>query len=191
MSNDAYLQDALLQLRKLKSLADGAIAQLPPGTLATPLAGETNSVAIVLKHLAGNMRSRWTDFLTTDGEKPDRHRDREFVLEDGDTPERLLRRWEDGWATTLAAIGALGTDDLARTVAIRGEPHTVLQAVQRQLVHYGYHVGQIVLLARHRAGPAWRSLSIPRGRSADVEVGRDGVPYVPEKDGPPAAAGPA
>jgi hypothetical protein len=190
MTNDAYLQDALLQLRKLKALADGAIAQLPPGTLATPLDGETNSVAIVLKHLAGNMRSRWTDFLTTDGEKPDRHRDREFVLEGGDTPGRLLRRWEDGWATTLAAIGALGPDDLGRTVAIRGEPHTVLQAVQRQLVHYGYHVGQIVLLARHHAGPAWRSLSIPRGRSADVEVGRDGRPYVPGEDGPPAAAGP-
>jgi hypothetical protein len=179
MTPEAYLQDALLQLRKLKALADGAIAQLPPGTLATPLDAETNSVALVMKHLAGNMRSRWTDFLTSDGEKPDRARDSEFVLEAGDTPERLAARWEAGWALTQSAIGALVPADLARGVTIRGEPHTVGQAIQRQLLHYSYHVGQIVLIARHRAGGAWRSLSIPRGRSADVEVGRDGRPYVP------------
>jgi hypothetical protein len=179
MKQDAYLADALLQLSKLKSLADRAIAQLPPDALATPLDAESNSVALVMKHVSGNMRSRWTDFLTTDGEKPDRARDSEFVLEAGDTPERLHQRWEDGWALTRAALSALKPGDLAATVTIRGEPHTVLQAVQRQLLHYSYHVGQIVLLARHFAGPAWRSLSIPKGRSADLEVGRDGRTYVP------------
>ncbi|MHC5211968.1 MAG: DUF1572 family protein [Planctomycetota bacterium] len=177
MTPAAYLEDVLLQLHKLKSLADGAIEQLPPGRLMTPLDGETNSVGLVMKHVAGNMRSRWTDFLTTDGEKPDRARDTEFELDAADTKDRLTERWEAGWSLTLATIGALAPDDLERGVTIRGEPHTVLQAIQRQLLHYSYHVGQIVLLARHWAGPEWRSLSIPRGRSAEWDVSKDGVPY--------------
>jgi len=181
----AWLQDVLLQLRKVKALADGALAQTSDAHFFAELDGETNSIALTLKHLCGNMRSRWTDFLTTDGEKPDRQRDREFVREAGDTRAVLAARWEECWRLVLSVIGALEAADLSRTVTIRGEPHSVLQAIQRQVSHYSYHVGQIVLLARHHAGPGWRSLSIPRGESATYEVARDGSTFDPRKGSAP------
>ena len=183
MTRDPYLTDALLQLKKLKALADRALAQLPDAHWFTTLDPEANSVALILKHVAGNMRSRWTDFLTTDGDKPDRDRDAEFEIRPGDTKEALLARWEDGWHRCFSAIEPLGAEDLGRTVTVRGEPHTVLQAINRQMTHYAQHVGQIVLLAKHFAGPAWKSLSIPRGKSRDFDVAKDGGTYTVK--GPP------
>ena len=123
------------------------------------------------------MRSRWTDFLTSDGEKADRNRDTEFELEPHDTRETILARWEDGWNLLFAALAPLTETDLSRKVPIRGEPHTVVQAVHRQLTHYAYHVGQIVFLARHFAGTRWKSLSIPKGKSKEFDVARNGKPY--------------
>ncbi len=151
--------------------------QLDDEQLFRSLDAESNSIALIRKHMAGNMRSRWTDFLTTDGEKPDRHRDREFELEAGDSRESLTAHWEAGWARALETIGALEPEDLQKTVRIRGEPHTVLEALDRQLTHYAYHVGQIVLLARHLAGPDWRWLSVPKGESESYEVSKEGRPY--------------
>jgi len=173
----AFLDDALALFGKYKALAEGAIAQVDDAQFFEPLGPEENSIALVVKHLAGNQRSRWTDFLTTDGEKADRQRDAEFERESGDTRASLLDRWEEGWRTLFAALEPLGEADLARVVTIRGEPHSVLEAVGRQLTHYAYHVGQIVLLARHHAGPRWRSLSIPRGQSAAYEVSKRGERY--------------
>ena len=172
-----FLEDAVLQLRKYKGLADGAVAQVADADLFRSVDAESNSIAIVMKHVAGNMKSRWTDFLTTDGEKPDRDRDTEFETEPGDTRASVAARWEEGWRLLFSAIEGLAPSDLSRTVAIRAEPHTVLQAIQRQLTHYAYHVGQVVFLARHFAGPRWRSLSIPKGRSKDFDVARNGQPY--------------
>ena len=165
MIRDRYLEDALRELRKYKNLADRAIAQVSDEQLFTALDGGGNPIATIMKHMAGNMRSRWTDFLTTDGEKPDRHRDTEF--ERGDlTVEELRRRWDAGWELTIDAIGELGWQDLERSVTIRDEPHNVIAAINRQLTHYAYHVGQIVQLAREQVGPRdWISLSIPRGAS--------------------------
>jgi hypothetical protein len=175
--SEQYHRDVLLQLRMYKELAERAVAQVPPSKLFAVLDPESNSIALVMKHLAGNMRSRWTDFLSTDGEKPDRERDREFEPEEIDTREAILRRWQEGSACTFAAIEALRPEDLGREVTIRGEPHLVLEAINRQLAHYAYHVGQIALLAKHHAGPEWQSLSIPRGRSKDFEVAKTGAPY--------------
>lgn len=172
-----FLEDALLQFRKYKGLADGALAQVADADLFRSVDPESNSIAIVMKHIAGNMRSRWTDFLTTDGEKPDRDRDTEFETSRGDTRAAIQARWEEGWGLLFSAIEALSPADVSRTIPIRGEPHSVLQAIQRQLTHYAYHVGQIVFLARHFAGTEWRSLSIPKGRSKDFDVARNGQPY--------------
>jgi hypothetical protein len=177
MIERAYLEDALFQLRKYQEMAEKAVAQVSDAQFFDLLDPEANSIALVIKHMAGNMRSRWTDFLTTDGEKPDRERDREFLLEEGETREQLMARWGEAWKLTFAAIEPLEPEDLTRSVTIRGEPHTVLEAIQRQLTHYSYHVGQIVLLAKHHAGSGWKSLSIPRGRSRDFEVSRDGGVY--------------
>jgi uncharacterized damage-inducible protein DinB len=177
MMERPYLEDALRQLRKYKEMAEKAVTQISDAQFLDLLDPEANSIALVMKHMAGNMRSRWTDFLTTDGEKPDRERDREFILEKGETRERIMARWEEAWSLTFAAIEPLEPEDLTRTVTIRGEPHTVLEAIQRQLTHYSYHVGQIVLLAKHHAGSEWRSLSIPRGRSQDFDVSKDGAVY--------------
>lgn len=174
---DPFLDDALAQLRKYKALGDAALAQLEPSQYFARPDPESNSIAILLKHLAGNQRSRWTDFLTTDGEKASRRRDAEFEHEPADTPESLRAGWEQGWALCLSAIAPLTGAELSRTVTIRGEPHTVLQAVARQVSHYAYHVGQIVFLARHLAGPRWRSLSIPKGQSKQYEVSMRGQPY--------------
>jgi Protein of unknown function (DUF1572) len=127
---------------------------------------ESNSIAIIVKHLAGNMRSRWTGFLTTDGEKPDRRRDVEFI-DPPPTRRDLLQAWEDGWKRLFETLESLSDDDLKRTITIRGEAHSVMQAVNRQVAHYGLHVGQIVLLAKHFAGSEWKPVSVPRGQSAE------------------------
>lgn len=177
MASHPCLEDALLQLRKYKGMAERAMEQIDDQAFFWTLDDEANSVALIVKHLAGNMRSRWRDFLTTDGEKPDRGRDREFVLADDDSRESLMQSWEEGWGLCFDAIEPLTAEEAGRTVTIRGEPHTVLEAVHRQLTHYAYHVGQIVLLAKHRAGSAWTSLSIPKGKSADYEVAKRGERY--------------
>ncbi|HKD20032.1 MAG TPA: DUF1572 family protein [Thermoanaerobaculia bacterium] len=176
---EAWLADALRQFRKYKAMAEAALAQVDDADFFRTIDSESNSIAIVVKHLAGNMQSRWTDFLRSDGEKAGRNRDAEFERDASDTRESLLERWEAGWAVTFAAIEPLRGKDLLAHVPIRGEPHTVIQAVHRQMTHYAYHVGQIVFLARHFAGSRWKSLSIPKGRSKDFEVGKDGKPYRP------------
>jgi hypothetical protein len=123
-------------------------------------------MALIMKHLSGNMRSRWRDFLTADGEKPDRDRDSEFILSSQDSRQRILEEWDQGWTILFEALAPLRAEDLDRTVVIRGERFTVLQAISRQLTHYAYHVGQLVYVAKHLAGPRWQSLSIPKGGSA-------------------------
>jgi hypothetical protein len=151
----SYLQDSLSLFRYYKKLAERAMAQVRDEQLLTLLDPEMNSIAVVVKHMAGNMRSRFTDFLTSDGEKPDRDRD----------SEELTKLWEQGWDCLFSALGPLSDDDLRRTVLIRGEAHSVMQAINRQLAHYAYHCGQIVLLAKHFQGEKWQSLSVPRGQS--------------------------
>jgi hypothetical protein len=172
-----YLDDTLRQLGKLKSQADKAIAQVDDRHLFAVLDPEANSIALIMKHMAGNMRSRWTDFLTADGEKPDRNRDSEFITETGETRGQVVAAWEDGWKRTLGAISSLAPDDLGKTVRIRGEAHSVIEAINRQVSHYAAHVGQIVLLAKHYAGANWKTLSIPRGKSREVDVAKDGGSY--------------
>ena len=162
-----YLDEARRQFRGYKRLGEGAMSQLKDEEFLVALDPEANSVAVLVKHLAGNMRSRFTDFLTTDGEKPDRHRDQEFELGSSSRAD-VMRWWEDGWACVFSAIEGLKPDDLMRTVTIRSEPHTVLQAINRQLAHYAMHVGQIVFLAKHLRSSEWKSLSIPRGKSEEV-----------------------
>ncbi len=168
MIEQHYLDDCLVQLRKLKSQGEKAIAQVSDEQLFATLDAESNSIALIVKHLAGNMRSRWTDFLTTDGEKPDRNRDTEFEQDAHETRATVLARWEDGWRIFDDAVASLGPDDLSKTVTVRGEPHTVIQAIGRQMTHYAGHVGQIVLLAKHYAGPGWKTLSMPRRRTAQT-----------------------
>ncbi len=162
----SYLEDSLAVFRYYKKQAERAMEQVADEHLFAALDDEANSIAIVVKHIAGNMRSRWTDFLTADGEKPDRNRDSEFI-DPPATRQALLELWEDGWARLFAALEPLSGADLARTVIIRGEPHSVIQAVNRQVAHYSYHVGQIVLLAKHFASDRWQSLSVPRNQSAE------------------------
>jgi hypothetical protein len=164
-----YLDEVRRQFRGHKRLAEGAIAQVKDEELCKALDVESNSIAIIIKHLAGNMRSRFTEFLTTDGEKPDRHRDQEFEMNAGTTRAEVMRWWEEGWACVFSAIEMLQSEDLMRTVTIRGEPHTVLQALNRQVTHYAYHVGQIVFLAKHFRSTEWKSLSVPRGKVRGVQ----------------------
>lgn len=162
-----YFEDALSSFRAYKKLAEKAIAQLKDDELFVTLDEESNSVALIMKHMAGNMFSRWTDFLTTDGEKPNRNRDMEFVLEPQNTKDDLIDYWERGWKCVFDALEPLRPEDFEKTVTIRGEKHTIVQAINRQLMHYAYHVGQIVFLAKHFRSSAWQSLSIPRNRSAE------------------------
>ena len=162
----SYLEDSLALLVYSKKTAERAMAQVADEHLFATLDPESNSIAIIVKHMTGNMRSRWTDFLTSDGEKPDRDRDSEFE-EPPSTREAVLAAWEAGWSCVLSALQALTEDDLTRTIAIRGEPHSVLQAINRQVAHYSLHIGQIILLAKHFAGDRWQSLTIPRRASAD------------------------
>jgi len=161
---NSYLADSLDVFRNYKKLAEKAMAQITDEQLGTALDSEMNSIAIIVKHMAGNMRSRWTDFLNSDGEKPGRNRDSEFVDAPA-TREALLAIWEEGWQSLFNALEPLGEEDLRQTVTIRGEAHSVMQAINRQIAHYAYHCGQIVLLAKHFKSEGWESLSIPRGRS--------------------------
>jgi hypothetical protein len=163
---EGYLADALSSFRAYKKLADKAIAQTTDDELFVKLDEEGNSIAIVMKHLAGNMISRWTDFLNSDGEKPDRNRDMEFVVEKSNKDD-VLEYWERGWQCVFDAIEPLTPADFSRTVAIRGQEHTIVQAINRQLMHYAYHIGQIAFLAKHFRSSDWQSLSIPRNRSAE------------------------
>ena len=163
-----YIDDVFRSLRGHKRLADDAIAQLNDEQFFALPDAESNSVAIVVKHMAGNMRSRFTDFLTTDGEKPDRNRDQEFIIASGATRAEILAAWEKYWQLVFDTLNGLSAEDLERMVTIRGEPHSVLQAINRQVAHYSYHIGQIVLLAKHWKGAEWRTLSVPKGKSAEV-----------------------
>jgi hypothetical protein len=165
-----YIDEAFRSLRGHKRLADGAMAQLNDEQFFALPDAESNSVAIVVKHMAGNMRSRFTDFLTTDGEKPDRNRDNEFIIAADATRPEILDAWEKNWQVVFDALNALSGEDLAREVTIRGEPHSVLQAVNRQVAHYAYHVGQIIFLAKHWKGSEWKTLSVPKGQSAAVNA---------------------
>lgn len=162
----SFLEDAKAVFEYYKKLAERAMEQVSDDQLCLAIDEESNSIATVVKHMAGNMRSRWTDFLTTDGEKPNRNRDSEFE-EPPSTREALLKMWEEGWATVFSALEPLTDDDLERSVTIRGEAHSVMQAINRQVAHYPHHVGQIVLLAKHFACDRWESLSVPRNRSAE------------------------
>jgi Protein of unknown function (DUF1572) len=162
----SYLEDSLELLRYYKKMAERAMDQVNDEQLYETLDGESNSIAVIVKHMVGNMRSRWTDFLTSDGEKPDRNRDSEFV-EPPATREALLQIWDDGWALVFGALEPLSDADLGRTITIRGEAHSVMQAINRQLGHYANHIGQVVLLAKHFARDRWQSLSIPKNKSAD------------------------
>jgi uncharacterized damage-inducible protein DinB len=174
----SYVKDSIDLFRYYKKLAERAMAQCSDENLFVTIDPESNSIAIIVKHMAGNMRSRWMDFLTTDGEKPDRNRDTEF--EDAPkTRAALMELWERGWKYVFDALEPLTDADLARTVTIRTEPHSVMQAINRQIAHYAHHVGQIVFLAKHLTAKAtgkWDSLSVPRGQSkqfaADVAAGR-------------------
>lgn len=165
-----YLDDSLSSFRAYKTLADKAIEQLKEEEFFVVLDEEANSVAVIMKHMAGNMISRWTDFLTSDGEKPDRNRDLEFVVCPDTTRNDVLDYWERGWATVFSAVEPLNSDDLKKRVYIRGQEHSVVQAINRQIAHYAYHIGQIVFLAKHFRSKEWKSLSIPRNSSANFNV---------------------
>jgi hypothetical protein len=162
----SYLEDSLSLFHYYKKLGEGAIEQVSDEQLFETLDEEMNSIAIIVKHMAGNMRSRWTDFLISDGEKQNRNRDNEFVAPPS-TREELLRLWDNSWNLVFKALGPLSDADLERTVTIRGEAHSVMQAINRQIAHYAYHCGQIVFLAKHFKGSEWKSLSVPRNKSAE------------------------
>ena len=166
-----YIDDALLEFRRYKKLSDAAIAQLNNEELFRVPSDESNSVAIIMKHMAGNMVSRWTDFLATDGEKPERNRDQEFIIDPARTPrEELLAYWERAWKCVFDAIEPITEEDFRKTVFIRGEAYSVMQAVNRQIAHYAHHAGQIVFLAKHWKGHDWKTLSVPRGKSEEFNA---------------------
>ena len=162
-----YLDDAIASFRGYKKLAEKALDQITDEEFFASIDAESNSVAVIMKHLAGNMLSRWSDFLTTDGEKPDRNRDLEFVIEPQTTRSSLLAYWEKGWSCLFAALEPLQAEDFDKKVLIRGKEHSIVQAINRQLTHYAYHIGQIVFLAKHFRSAEWKSLSIPKNRSAE------------------------
>lgn len=159
-----YLDDALESFRDYKALAEKAFAQLKDDEFFLALDEEANSIGVIIKHMSGNMRSRWTDFLTSDGEKPDRNRDAEFALAQETSRDELMKQWAEGWNCVFDAVEPLQPDDLGKKVFIRGEAHSVVEAINRQLTHYAYHTGQIVFLAKHIRSVNWQSLSIPRKR---------------------------
>ena len=177
MKQETYVELILREFQRLKSLADGALSQCSDEQFFESPAPGDNSIAVITKHVAGNMVSRWTDLLTTDGEKPDRNRDAEFEILPEDSRARLLGLWEQGWSVLFASLGSLAEADMSRSIRIRGESLTVLQAVNRQLTHYSYHVGQIVYVAKHFCGASWKTLSIPRGGSA--RFNQRPISYVP------------
>ena len=166
----AYIDEVRRSFRGYKRMADAALAQLSDQDFFQLPDPESNSAAHLVKHMAGNLRSRWTDFLTTDGEKPDRNRDQEFVLTPADTRPDLMRRWEESFQIIFDNIVALKPEDFARTVTIRGEPHTILQAINRSLMHTAYHIGQILYVGKHLRGAEWTMLSIPKGKSAEFNA---------------------
>lgn len=166
----AYLDEAVRSFRGHKRLAEGALSQLSEKELFQIIDPESNSVATILKHMAGNLRSRWTDFLSTDGEKPDRNRDQEFIIGEHPSRESLMTMWERGWQCVFDTLQSLQPDDLSRIVTIRGQEHTVLQAINRSLAHCAYHVGQIVFLAKHLKSSEWKTLSVPRGKSEEFNT---------------------
>jgi hypothetical protein len=174
MSSEAivqnYLDDSRSAMRAYKKLAEKAIAQIKDEEFFVTLDDESNSIAVIMKHMAGNMLSRWTDFLTSDGEKPNRNRDMEFVIESNTTKDEVVAYWERGWQCVFDALQPLHPEDCEKTITIRGEPHTIVQALNRQLMHYAYHIGQIVFLAKHFRSAEWNSLSIPRNRSAQFNA---------------------
>jgi hypothetical protein len=167
----SYLQDSIELFRYYKRLGERAMQQCPDHGLVATLDGESNSIATIVKHLWGNMRSRWTDFLTSDGEKPDRHRDTEFEMP-AQTRAEILALWEQGWKYLFGALEPLSDADLTRSVPIRTEPHSVTQAINRQMAHYSYHVGQITYLAKHFAAASgkWTALTVPRNKSVDFNA---------------------
>jgi hypothetical protein len=167
MIEENYLQDAFRSFQNYKKLAEKSFAQISEEEFFRALDEESNSIATIVKHIAGNLRSRWTDFLTSDGEKPDRRRDSEFVAFEKETRDSLLEFWETGWRAPLSTIESLQPADLGKIVKIRGENHTVVEAVNRSIAHTAYHVGQIVFLAKHFRSADWQTLSIPRNKSAE------------------------
>jgi hypothetical protein len=166
-----YLDEIKRQLRGHKRMAEAAMFQLEDKDFFATIDPGSNSVAVLVNHIAGNARSRFTDFLTSDGEKPDRFRDQEFELSGKTTREEVMRWWEEGWTIIFTTLESLNPDDVQRTVTIRQEPHTVMQALNRALGHYAQHIGQIVFLAKHLRSSQWQTLSIPRGKSEDYKAG--------------------
>jgi len=162
----SYLRDSLSLFRYYKKLTERAMEQVSDEQLTVALDGEMNSIAIIVKQLVGNMRSRWTDFLSSDGEKADRKRDTEFE-DPPATRVALMGLWEEGWGYVFSALEPLSDADIERTVLIRGEPHSVMQAINRQVAHYSYHCGQIVFLAKHLQSAKWKALTVPRGKSEE------------------------
>ncbi len=173
-----YLEDSIASLRAYRKLAEKALDQLNEDEFFISIDKEANSIAVIMKHMAGNMFSRWTDFLTSDGEKPNRNRDMEFVIEPKTGKEDVLAYWDRGWQCVLETLESLELEDLEKKVLIRGEEHTVIQAINRQLMHYANHIGQIIFLAKHFRSAEWKSLSIPRNRSAEFNE------YLADKPGP-------
>lgn len=177
--SESFLVSTRRIFRAIQTTGAGALAQLSLDEMQRPLGEEQNSVAVLVQHLHGNMLSRWTDFLTTDGEKTSRDRDGEFIQRAFQSREEILALWDEGWACTLRALDALQISDLERTITIRGQAHTVIDAIHRQIQHYSYHIGQIVLIARWMKGPAWKSLSIAPGQSRSYKpTGIGGEPGV-------------
>jgi hypothetical protein len=164
-----YKTDTIEAFRNYKKLAERAIEQIKTDEYFKAIDEESNSIAVIVKHLGGNLRSRWTDFLTTDGEKADRHRDSEFVAET-DTRESLNELWETGWNALFATLESLNIEDFGKTVQIRGEDFTVIKAINRALAHAAYHVGQITFLAKHFRAKDWKTLSVPRGQSGEFNA---------------------
>jgi hypothetical protein len=162
-----YLDEVRRSFRGYKRLAEGGLTQLTNQEFFQLPDSESNCAAQIVKHMAGNLRSRWLDFLTTDGEKPDRHRDQEFILTEADTRTDLMRRWEESFKIVFDSVASLKPEDFVKTVTIRGEPHTILQALNRSLMHMAYHVGQILYVGKHLRGHEWNVLSIPKGKSEE------------------------
>jgi hypothetical protein len=166
-----YLEEIKRQFRGHQRMGERALAQLEEKDFFVTLDPESNSVAALVKHIAGNARSRFTDFLTSDGEKPDRFRDQEFEISEKTTREEVMLWWEQAWSSVFSALNELKPEDVLRTVTIRQEPHSVMQALNRSLAHYAQHIGQIVFLAKHLRSGQWQTLSIPRGKSEEYKAG--------------------
>lgn len=161
-----FLDESIATFRNYKILAEGAIEQVSDEEFSKLIDAESNSIAVICKHVGGNLRSRWTEFLTTDGEKPDRNRDAEFTAET-DSRDAVMQTWETAWNALFDSLEALTIEDLEKIVQIRGEDFTVVKAVSRSITHTAYHVGQIALLAKYFRSEAWKTLSVPKNQSAE------------------------